>query len=447
VLHLNERECSIQRRNQKVIEEAPSPFLDAKTRRAMGEQAVALAAAVDYDSAGTVEFIVDKDRNFYFLEMNTRLQVEHPVTELITGLDLVEQMLLSAAGEPLAFKQKDVKCNGWAVEARLYAEDPYRGFLPSIGRLRRYVPPTEKCVGGRTVRVDSGVVEGDEISLYYDPMIAKVISHGPDRATAIETLSGALDELQIEGIQDNAPFLAAVLGQERFQSGALTTGYIAEEFPDGFDGAVLRAEDRNLVLATAAYVTAFTARRAAQASGVISVPMPAVRRTWAVVMDGGCIEIDVELEPEGAAIRLPKAKRASALKTDWRPGQRVFRARLDDVFFTLQVRPHREGWSIERRGARLNVVVAATREAQLRLSLPEKEPADFSGMVISPMPGLIVSVAVEPGQAVKAGEALLVVEAMKMENILRAERDGVVKTVHVGPKASVAADELLVEFE
>jgi len=447
VLHLNERECSIQRRNQKVIEEAPSPFLDAKTRKAMGEQAVALAAVVDYDSAGTVEFIVDKERNFYFLEMNTRLQVEHSVTELITGLDLVEQMLLSASGEPLAFKQKDVKRDGWAIEARLYAEDPYRGFLPSIGRLRRYVPPTEKCVGGRTVRVDSGVVEGDEISIYYDPMIAKIISHGPDRATAIETLSGALDELQVEGIQDNGPFLAAVLNQERFQSGDLTTGYIAEEFPDGFDGAVLRDQDQNLVLAVAAYVTAFTARRAAQASGVIAVPTPAVRRTWTVLIDGACIDIDVELEPEGAAIRLPKAKRASALKTDWRPGQRVFRARLDDVFFTLQVRPNGEGWTIERRGARIAVVVAARRESELRASLPEKEPADLAGMVISPMPGLIVSVAAKAGKAVKVGESLLVVEAMKMENILRAERDGVIKTVHVAAGASVAADELLVEFE
>src|SRR5690606_3386580 len=283
IIHLNERECSIQRRNQKVFEEAPSPFLDAKTRAAMGEQAVALARAVQYDSAGTVEFIVDGARNFYFLEMNTRLQVEHPVTEMITGYDLVEQMLRVAAGEKLSIKQKDVGIKGWALESRIYAEDPYRGFLPSIGRLKRMKFPAEGKLGEGLVRIDTGVREGDEISMFYDPMIAKLITHGKDRAAAIATHVKALERLEIKGIQDNSPFLAAVLDQKRFQSGKITTGYIKEEFPDGFQGAEASAQVEKVIVAAAAYANALVRTRAAGISGRIEPARPQ-RRDWVALV-------------------------------------------------------------------------------------------------------------------------------------------------------------------
>jgi propionyl-CoA carboxylase alpha chain len=369
--------------------------------------------------------------------MNTRLQVEHPVTELTTGLDLVEEMLRAAAGEPLRWTQRDVKTRGWAVEARLCAEDPTRGFLPSIGRLRRFCPPAERASGEDVVRVDAGVREGDEISLHYDSLIAKIVARGVDRAAAVENLAEALDGLEIEGVDDNAAFLAAVLAQERFRAGRLTTAYIREEFPDGFEERGPEASALPLFLATAGYVASFEARRASAAA----------RRDWAVVLGGETHIVEVELEDEGASVRLPGAKRASALKTRWRPGERIFRARLDDEGFVLALTRTADGWTLRRRGARADAVAAPPRAAALRARLPGKPDKAHAPGVTSPMPGLVASVAVVAGQAVKAGEALLVVEAMKMENIVRAERDGVIKTVHVSAGASVAADALLAEFE
>ncbi len=446
VVHLGERECSIQRRNQKVIEEAPSPFLDSKTRKAMGEQAVALAAAVDYDSAGTVEFIVDKEKRFYFLEMNTRLQVEHPVSEMITGLDLVEQMLRVAAGEKLKLAQKDVKFDGWAVETRIYAEDPYRGFLPSIGRLSRFRPPAEGDNGFGVVRVDTGVVEGDQISLFYDPMIAKLATHGDDRAAAIDSMLAALDLFDIAGIQDNTPFLSAVCGQKRFRDGALTTGYIAEEFPDGFSGVAPGALDRRMMIAAAAFAHVTAVRRAARATGAVAVSHDLEREDWVALFNGERAAITVAIDELGATIDFPK-RRGARLETQWRPGERVFSGELDGVPFSLILDPANEGYDVRRRGARERIIVCRPRAAELRASLPEKVAADTGKFVTSPMPGLVVSVAVAEGQDIKAGEALLVVEAMKMENVIRAERDGVVKAVAAAPGASVAADELLIEFE
>jgi propionyl-CoA carboxylase alpha chain len=438
LVHLGERECSIQRRNQKVIEEAPSAFLTPKVRKAMAEQALALAAAVDYDSAGTVEFIVDKSLGFYFLEMNTRLQVEHPVTELITGVDLVEEMLKSASGAPLGLKQSEIKPQGWAMEARLYAEDPTRGFLPSIGRLKRFRPPTERTVGGRTVRVDAGVREGDEVSVNYDPMIAKVVSHGADRAAAIETLANALDELEVEGVENNATFLSAVLAQERFAEARLSTGYIDEEFKDGFAPIPPEGEDRALFAAVAAYAGALTAQRA-DARGEAA-------RTWAVAMNGDIVEAQIELEPQGASVIMPGRDRPHALKTDWRPGRAVMRGRLDDASFIVKISPTLEGWRLERRGAVAFVQAGAPPVMALRARLPEKTSAVDASAVTSPMPGLVVSIAVEEGAQVKPGEPLLVLEAMKMENVIRAHREGEIKKLCVAAGAHVAADDVLLEF-
>ncbi|KAA5801716.1 acetyl/propionyl/methylcrotonyl-CoA carboxylase subunit alpha [Alkalicaulis satelles] len=456
VIHLNERECSVQRRNQKVLEEAPSPFLDAATRRKMGEQAVALARAVNYDSAGTVEFIVGPDKSFYFLEMNTRLQVEHPVTELTHDIDLVEQMIRVAAGEKLAFTQADMRIKGWAVEARLYAEDPYRGFLPSIGRLKRYVEPAEGEAGPGRLRIDSGVREGDEISLFYDPMIAKVIGYGKTREAAIDALNVSLDRLHVEGLQSNAPFLSAVLDEPDFRAGRIHTGYIEEHFPEGFSGTAPREDQLRWMTAAAAYVHTVFTERAAGISGRLTPP-PAPGRTheWAVLLDGQRFDVEIilgsgALEPgeTAAEIWIPalSAQRLT-LTTSWLPGQSVFEASLDGAPFAVFLAEKGEGYALRHRGFSATALVCAVRVADIYARLPEKEQADTAGQVISPMPGLVVSVAVEPGQEVKAGEPLVVVEAMKMENVLRAERDGVVKTVHCAAGASVAADELLVEFE
>ena len=440
IVHLNERECSIQRRNQKVIEEAPSPFLDEATRQAMGAQAIALARAVGYDSAGTVEFIVDADRNFYFLEMNTRLQVEHPVTELVTGVDLVEQMIRVAAGERLRLRQKDLAPKGWAIESRVYAEDPYRGFLPSIGRLVRYAAPADGPAEGETlVRNDAGVREGDEISMFYDPMIAKLCAWGPHREAARRTMARALDDFLIEGVEHNTAFLSAVIDQPRFAEGRLTTGYIAEEFPDGFRG--LEPEPWQLDLMTAA--GAFMHRL--QAARRVNGKRP--RERWIVVAGGR--KRPVALRADGAAlvVELEEEGRALTLTdVDWRPGRTLFRGRLDGQAFTVHAAPAAEGFRIRHRAAVRRVLVLTPRSAELHEKLPERAPADTSRLIVSPMPGLIVSVAVEPGQSVKAGEAVAVVEAMKMQNIIRAERDGVVKAVGPGPGDSVAADEVLVEF-
>lgn len=449
VIHLNERECSVQRRNQKVLEEAPSPFLDPKTRDAMGVQAVALAAAVDYDSAGTVEFIVDKDKNFYFLEMNTRLQVEHPVTELTCGLDLVEQMIRSAAGLPLDVQQRDVGIKGWAVEARLYAEDPYRSFLPSIGRLKRYEMAAPGALGAGELRIDSGVREGDEISLFYDPMIAKVIGYGETREIAIDTLNAALDRLYIEGLQSNAPFLSAVLEEADFRSGRIHTGYIGEHFPDGFAGTAPREDQLLQMAAASAYMQEVLTRRAEHVSGRISPLSADTTREWSVLLDGRRFEVEIEMHEEGSAriwVPLLNADHLT-LDTSWRPGQFLFDGALDGVEFCIGSKPGEDGFQMRHRGYQATARVCSAKAADLFARLPEKEKADTSKLVISPMPGLIVSVDVEVGQDVKAGEALLVMEAMKMENVIRAEKDGTVKAIRIEPSQSVAADELMLEFE
>lgn len=452
VVHLNERECSVQRRNQKVLEEAPSPFLDAKTRKKMGEQAVALAKAVDYDSAGTVEFIVDPKKNFYFLEMNTRLQVEHPVTELTHDIDLVEQMIRVAAGQELGFSQAELRPKGWAVEARLYAEDPYRGFLPSIGRLKRYVEPAEGPVGPGALRIDSGVREGDEISMFYDPMIAKVIGYGDTREAAIDALNLSLDRLVVDGLQSNKPFLAAVLEEADFRAGRIHTGYIDEHFPDGFTGTAPKETQLRWMTAAAAYADALLNTRGAGITGRIT-PAPDVGapREYVVILDGQNFAVEVRLVDGGeggAEIWMPAlSSDPLRLLTDWAPGQRLFEGRLGEEDFALEIRFGSEGYLLTHRGYRAPVLVYTPRAAQLHARLPEKEPVDTAKLVTSPMPGLVVSVAVETGQEVQAGEPLMVVEAMKMENVLRAEMDGVIKSISCAPGDSVAADELLIEFD
>jgi propionyl-CoA carboxylase alpha chain len=454
VVHLNERECSVQRRNQKVLEEAPSPFLDKVTREAMGAQAVALAKAVDYDSAGTVEFIVDEDRNFYFLEMNTRLQVEHPVTELTHGVDLVEQMIRVAAGEKLELRQKDIKINGWAVEARLYAEDPYRGFLPSIGRLKRYSEPIEGALGEGTLRIDSGVREGDEISLFYDPMIAKVVAHGKTREIAIDTLLEGLDRYQVEGLQSNAPFLAACLEEEDFRSGDIHTGYIAEKFPDGFAGTEPSEFQTRVIATTAAFIHTVYMRRAARTSGRLT-PTPRLHvEEWDVLMGGERILVEIDLPDEAvgggtpAKVWLPElGGKPVELESAWLPGEHVFDATLDGIHFAVAFRNLTEGLHLRHRGFSTTAIVASHRSADLHAILPEKDISASAKQVTSPMPGLIVKLEVEAGIDVKAGEPLLVVEAMKMENVIRAEMDGVIKAISVKAGQSVSADELLVEFE
>ena len=444
-LYLFERECSIQRRNQKVIEEAPSPLLDEATRKKMGEQAVALAKAVDYDSAGTVEFVASgKDKSFYFLEMNTRLQVEHPVTEMITGVDLVEQMLRVAYGEKLAIEQKDLKINGWAIESRVYAEDPYRKFLPSIGRLKRFHPPEEGPLGEGTVRMDSGVREGDEISMFYDPMITKLVTHGKDRDTALDTQAAALDRFHIEGIQDNIPFVAAVMDEKRFRSGDITTAYIKDEFPDGFDGVPATDKQRLYLIATAAYVHGVFARRAEKISGRMSEPGEA-RRDWVVILGKDQQDIQLDLGEDSAEITIEG--KTHTLKTDWKPGTHLLEGTIDGEDFAVKFADKTEGYLLRHRGVSVRALVCTPLTAKMVARLPEKPKPDTSKLIISPMPGLVVSVDVEMGQEVEEGEAVCVVEAMKMQNIIRAEASGKVKTINVGAGDSVAADEIMVEFE
>ena len=452
-IYLGERECSIQRRNQKVVEEAPSPFLNEETRRAMGEQAVALAKAVKYQSAGTVEFIVDKDRNFFFLEMNTRLQVEHPVTELITGVDLVEQMIRVAAGEKLKLSQSDIKLNGWAIESRIYAEDPYRGFLPSTGRLVRYRPPEEGTGdNGRTVRNDTGVYEGGEISIYYDPMIAKLCTHAADRDTAIRHMSRALDGFYIEGIQHNVPFLSAVMQNPRWMRGDLTTGFIAEEFPDGFSGADLADDVRQVLVSVAAAMdNAENARRRRISDQMGGNPVNfAAERV--VHFDGADHNIQIA-DDGGPLLRIIHvAKKARdneeiAVQSAWRPGLPVWNGHLNGYEISVQVTRILNGYRLSHHGVDVDAYVYTKREAELAALMPEVEIADTSKMLLCPMPGLVVSIGVKEGQAVKAGEALCIVEAMKMENILRAERDCKVAKINCGAGDSLAVDDVIMEFD
>jgi propionyl-CoA carboxylase alpha chain len=439
VIHLGERECSIQRRHQKVIEEAPSPFLDAKTRAAMGAQAVALAKAVDYRSAGTVEFIVDKHRNFYFLEMNTRLQVEHPVTELVTGLDLVEWMIRIAAGERLPYRQEDIKLEGSAIEARIYAEDPFRNFLPSIGRLVRYLPPQ-----GEGIRVDSGVFEGAEISVYYDPMIAKLVGYGGARREAIGRLGGALDAFVIRGLLHNIPFLAALLKKERFAAGRLSTNFIAEEFPGGFAGIEPSADAIDEAIAIAGAVQHITAEREGAISGQLAGHERRVPDEWVVAVGEARHAIGTQRESD--AVVIDHDGRRRGIVTDWRPGVSLFRGTIDGAPVIAQVDRDGIGFRVTRGGATLAIKVLPPRAAALLAQMPAKQAPDLSRYLLSPMPGLLVSLAVGEGQEVKAGEELAVVEAMKMENVLRAERDGKVKAIRAKAGESLAVDQVILEF-
>jgi propionyl-CoA carboxylase alpha chain len=451
IIHLNERECSIQRRNQKVIEESPSPLLDEKTRATMGAQAVALAKAVGYDSAGTVEFVAGQDKSFYFLEMNTRLQVEHPVTELVTGTDLVEQMIRIAAGEKLTLKQSDVKPAGWAVESRIYAEDPYRGFLPSVGRLVRYRPPEETSAGGVTIRVDTGVREGGEISLHYDPMIAKLVTHAADRASAVAAMADALDAFAIEGVEHNVPFLAATMQNGSFRAGKLSTGFIAEEFPDGFHGIVPEGEVLLALAAVAAAVDQTYGERKRRISGQLT-SRPVTREKRRVVRVGAA-EVPLEIMRQEAAVAVSFAKSAATkpctlvLQSHWKPGEPVWQGLVDGKEISVAVRTLANGFQLTYRGVREKAYVYTEREAELARLMSVRKSADAGKFVRCPMPGLVLSIAVAPGHDVKAGETIAVVEAMKMENVLRAERDGKVKTIHARPGESVAVDAAIVEFE
>jgi propionyl-CoA carboxylase alpha chain len=444
-IYVNERECSIQRRHQKVIEEAPSPFLDEKTRKAMGKQAVALAKAVDYVSAGTVEFIVDAKRNFYFLEMNTRLQVEHPVTELITGLDLVEWMIRIANGEKLTVKQSDVKINGWAMESRIYAEDPYRNFLPSIGRLVSYKPPEEN----KNVRVDTGVYEGGEISMYYDPMIAKLCTWGKTRNQAIAHMRDALDRYYIRGVNHNIPFLASVMGKKRFVDGKLTTNFIAEEYPDGFSDTDLPADDATPLVAVAALMHRAYSERASRITGSLAGHGKLVSNEWVVDLGGkhNAVTCDVPAGGKGVNGSVKVGRRRIDVTSAWEFGAPLFVGSVDGKEVCIQIDRNGIGYRMFHNGSQADVTVYTPREAELAKLMPVKVPPDLSKFLLSPMPGLLVSVEVSVGQEVKAGENLAIVEAMKMENVLKAERDGVVKVIPEKKGASLAVDQVIMEFE
>lgn len=448
IIYLGERECSIQRRNQKVIEEAPSPLLDEATRRKMGEQAVALARAVRYDSAGTVEFVAGQDRSFYFLEMNTRLQVEHPVTELVTGIDLVEQMIRVAFGEPLTIHQKDVRLKGWAVESRIYAEDPARSFLPSTGRLVTYRPPAECIADGVTIRNDTGVYEGGEISIYYDPMIAKLVTHAENRADAIEAQARALDAFAIEGIRHNIPFLAALMQHPRWRSGALSTGFIAEEFGAGFAPLPPEGPEAHIMASVAAAVDHIMNERKRQISGQMATQRPVVfERQRTVRLGSRRIDVVVDSGDDALVVRFEDGtNHAHEVRSSWVPGYPVWQGTVDDEPVACQIRPLLNGVRLARRGFEVEARVFTRREAELASRMPEKREADTSKALLCPMPGLVKSILVREGQQVKAGEALCVVEAMKMENMLRAERDATVARVACKEGDSLAVDALIMEF-
>ena len=444
-IYLGERECSIQRRNQKVVEEAPSSFLDEKTRRKMGEQACNLAKAVGYSSAGTVEFIVDKDKNFYFLEMNTRLQVEHPVTELITGIDLVEQMILVAAGKPLSITQKDIKLTGWAIESRLYAEDPYRNFLPSIGRLTRYRPPAEIKDKHSIVRNDTGVYEGGEISMYYDPMIAKLCTWAPDRAKAIEQMRIALDRFEVEGIGHNLPFLSAVMDHKKFISGKITTAFIAEEYSEGFNGVDLNDDEIKDLAACAAAMNRVAEIRRTKISGRMDNHERRVGDDWVVQIAGKVFLLNVLADTAGANV-IFEDETSIRISGDWLPGKKLANMTAGDKNLVIKINKITGGFRMRTRGADLKVLVRTPRQAELSKHMQEKLPPDTSKMLLCPMPGLLVKIDVEIGQEVQEGQPLCTVEAMKMENILRAERKGVVAKINSSVGDSLAVDDIILEF-
>ena len=441
VIHLGERECSLQRRHQKVIEEAPSPFLDEATRAAMGGQAVALARAVDYQSAGTVEFIVDANRNFYFLEMNTRLQVEHPVTELVTGLDLVELMIRVAAGEPLPLAQSDVKFSGWAIEARIYAEDPLRNFLPSVGRLVRYLPPAESA----SVRVDAGVYEGGEVSIHYDPMIAKLITHGAVRGQAIARLRDALNEFCIRGVTHNLSFLSALVDLPSFAEGRFTTNLIAAQYPDGFNAADVVHDDPPVLIAACGVMHRRYRERAANISGQLPGYEPKVDDAWVVVINGESHPINVR--PAGEGYDVAYGEEVYRVDSDWQFGQPLFRGKINGAYVCLQVERRHLVYRLFHWGTQVDLLVLSARAAELLATMPLKQPPDLTNFVLSPMPGLLSRVSVVVGEEVKSGQDIAVVEAMKMENVLRAERDGRVAGLLANVGDTLAVDQPIVEFE
>ena len=448
VLYLGERECSIQRRNQKVVEEAPSPFLDEATRKAMGEQSVALAKAVDYQSAGTVEFIVDSERNFYFLEMNTRLQVEHPVTELITGIDLVEQMILVAAGRPLSFAQSDVTLTGWAIESRVYAEDPYRNFLPSIGRLTRYRPPEESRTADTALRNDTGVFEGAEVSMFYDPMVAKLCTWAPDRLQAIEAMGEALDGFVIDGIEHNIPFLSALMKHPRWRQGRLSTGFIAEEYPDGFAPVQPDAMQTAVLVAVAGSCGRIDDMRRQRYADRLRPAVDASAVERVVKLGAGYHPVRFTEESEAGAYKvvLEKDGAETSVVTSWRPGDAIWQGSVDGRSITVQTRQQSNGLRLDWQGLSVTARLFTPRQAELDRLMPVKLPPDTSQVLLCPMPGLLVSLAVAEGQLVKAGETLAVVEAMKMENVLRAERDLKVATIEAMPGDSLAVDAVIMTF-
>jgi propionyl-CoA carboxylase alpha chain len=446
VIYLGERECSIQRRNQKVIEEAPSPLIDPETRRRMGEQAVALAKAVQYDSAGTVEFVAGQDRSFYFLEMNTRLQVEHPVTELVTGVDLVEEMIRSAAGEPLRLKQADVKLSGWAVESRVYAEDPTRGFLPSTGRLVKYRPPAAGAKHGITVRNDTGVYEGGEISIHYDPMIAKLVTHASDRLGAIDAQATALDAFVIDGIRHNIPFLSALMQHPRWREGRLSTGFIAEEFPDGFHPLVAGGETELRLAVAAAHIDHTLNQRKRRISGQMRAPERMRFELKRVVALGkSLIELEIDAKRDGASFVLADGRRIE-VHSDWKPGDPLWRGTIDGVEIAMQARPILNGCELSHAGIVVDARVFTPREATLAALMIERKGVDGSRVLLCPMPGLVKAIAVKVGQEVKAGDQLCIVEAMKMENVLSAERDATIKVILCKEGDSLAVDAVIMEF-
>jgi propionyl-CoA carboxylase alpha chain len=449
VIHLGERECSIQRRNQKVVEEAPSPAVDARLRAEMGAQAVALAKAVGYDSAGTVEFVSSPDGKFYFLEMNTRLQVEHPVTELVTGIDLVGQMIRVAAGEPLAIRQADVRIDGWAIEARICAEDPYRDFLPSIGRLDRYRPPAEGNDGAATVRIDSGVVEGSEVSIYFDPLIAKLVTYGPDRAAATAAMAAALDRFVIDGIAHNLPLLSALMDHPRWAAGRLSTGFIAEEFPDGF-GAIGPAREVVIRLAMVALAIEFRRREGLKSiSGRVRAKASGTLEDWVVRI--GDERIGLRAGSSGGAglwaIRPPGATKSRSVASTWQPGDPLWSGTIGGTSLTVQVRPVPGGVRLSWRGVEVLAAAMPAHVAALEALMPAKRAADSSRGLRAPMPGLVIAILAEVGQKVRAGQPLAIVEAMKMENVLRAQRDALVVRVAVKRGDVLAVDAVIVEFD
>ena len=444
-IYLNERECSIQRRNQKVIEEAPSSFLTSEVRELMGEQSCALARAVGYTSAGTVEFIVDIDQNFYFLEMNTRLQVEHPVTELITGIDLVEQMIRVANGEVLSIAQKDVVINGWAIESRLYAEDPYRGFLPSIGRLRKYQPPSESRSEMMVVRNDTGVYEGGEISMYYDPMIAKLCTWAPSRDGAIAQMRNALDAFEIEGIGHNIPFLSAVMDHPKFCSGNITTAFIEEEYPDGFQGVELPHKTLKTLAACAAAMYRLGEIRRTRVSGRMDNHTRRVRDDWIVSLQGHEFPVTISADPNGSTVHFETG--SNRVSSDWTPGQSMALMNVDGEDIALKVEKRTSGFRVRFRGADMIVNVRSPRQTELAKLMLTKMAEDTSKLLLCPMPGLLIKVDVNVGDEVQEGQALCTIEAMKMENILRAEKKSVVKEINVLTGSSLAVDEVIMEFE